>query len=89
MSTKVHNRQYKLFGKRVLIKIYKTPVQHGSLILPVRKETQQGRVIYIGDKVKVLKPGDDILYDAYKGTRVNGLLLLDKEDILARIDRGD
>lgn len=87
MSKKVHSKVKKIFGSRILVKQYKTPVTIGSLILPVQKTTQQAKVKIVGDEIgPELKPGDDILYDPYHGIKVEGMLLLNKEDVLAVIN---
>lgn len=86
---KYKGRSFKIPNTGIIVKVYKTPVTHGSLILPVQKVTQQAKVKFIGDKHKPLKVGDDILFDAYKGIKMeeDGLLYLEKEDVLAQIER--
>jgi co-chaperonin GroES (HSP10) len=79
---------YKLFGPRVMVEVYRTPMEtEGGLLCPVQKTTQQAKVRFVGDELQSLTAGDDILFDPYKGVKVGKYLLLDKEDVLVKIER--
>lgn len=74
----------------IIVKVYRTPRAFGKLLLPTTKMTQQGKVKVIGDETKIkVKVGDDIIFNAYKGIKLEryGLHYLEEDDILARVER--
>jgi co-chaperonin GroES (HSP10) len=90
MYTKSYtNRTYRLLKDSILVEIYSTPVKHGSLILPTQRKTQQARVFQVSsDLADEISPGDDLIFNPFKGTEIDQkYLLLRKGDILARINR--
>lgn len=82
------NPTFRIPNSGIIIKPYRTSRMFGRILLPVTKMTQQGKVKFIGDKTKIpVKPGDDIIFDAYKGIKLEGYNLhyLEEEDIIAKV----
>ena len=85
-----NNLTFKVPNSGIIIKPYYTPRMHGRILLPNTKMTQQGKVKFIGDTTTIpVKPGDDIIFNAHKGIKLEkyGLHYLEEKDIMAKVDR--
>lgn len=76
-------------GDRVLVETKHAQNETPSwIVLPDSKEKpNEWIIVEIGtlEKVKELKVGDHVYYKKYSATEVKGYVILDSEDILAKI----
>jgi len=82
------NLTFKIPNSGIIVKPYRTSRMYGSILLPATKMTQQGKVKVIGDKTTIpVKVGDNIIFDAYKGIKLEqyGLHYLEEEDVMAKV----
>lgn len=88
MSTLVkQKRSFKLLNNSILVELYKTPITHGSLLLPVQKITQQAKVVNVSDDLsQEFSSGDNLLIDPLRGIPIDGYFLFRKEEVLAKIE---
>ena len=75
-------------GNRVIIRPVRTPLKYKSIYLPTSsvKNTQVGKVLFVGPEVKNLKPNEVVVFNNLAGVIIDkkdNLLLLTYEDILA------
>jgi chaperonin GroES len=65
----------------------------GGIYIPdaAKEKPQRGKVVAVGAEVKTLKPGDEILFDKYSGSKINidgtDFLIIKEEDILGIFDK--
>lgn len=92
MVTSVCNRKKqlkvsKLFNDSLLIELYKTPVEYGSLLLPVQKTTQQAKIIKVSnDLANKFAPGENVIVDPLRGTPVGNYVIYKATEVLAKIE---
>lgn len=75
-------------GSRILVEPTpeKTETESGIILSDTPSgKPSNGTVLAIGDKCSIVKDGDSILYLPTAGTKVNDLLILSEEEVLAII----
>jgi chaperonin GroES len=65
----------------------------GGIYIPdaAKERPQRGKVEAIGEEVKLMKVGDEVLFDKYAGTKINfdgtDYLIVKEEDILGIVTK--
>ena len=65
----------------------------GGIYIPeaAKEKPQKGKIEAVGDEVKTLKIGDEVLFDKYSGSKINldgtDYLIVKEEDILGVFDK--
>lgn len=80
--------KFKPLKDRVLIVVPEVEEKSaGGIILPddMKEEPLQGAVIAVGDDVKQVEVGDDVLFTKWAGTKIFAGLLMNEGDILGVI----
>lgn len=78
-------------GEKVIVRPFRTPIKYGKILLPSPsvKNTQVGKVLHVGDKVKStkLQPGVVVIFDHLAGQLIDEhMLVLKEDDIYAYVD---